>query len=100
MATVVDEKLTEESRDFFSGNKFTERGGLMMYGDKFVVACDTSVGNVGDFVRFKARDGKIVNCIIGVTTRAAKNRGVFNFVVTSANNVTTEAKKFCASLFN
>lgn len=52
-------KLREEA-----GMNFDEEG-FGIIGDRYVIACTTTFGNVGDCVDFVQEDGSVIKCVIG-----------------------------------
>ena len=78
---VVDkDKLKEESKKIFDDKDFKYKDGYAMIGNRYVIACDSSLAKVGDILRFTQKDGTIIECVVGlVTTDAAlKNKISFN----------------------
>jgi hypothetical protein len=57
--------------------------GYAIYGDKYIVTCDESLGNIGDIITITKSDGTSIQCIIGGTTTGADSH--VSFVVNSNN---------------
>lgn len=74
-AIVNKEKTTAESKKILDKVTTTDANGYMMIGNRYVIACDESIGKVGDVIRFTSSDNKIVECVIAITTVAAANTG-------------------------
>ena len=71
--------------------------GYAKVGDKFVISCDETLGNIGDSVVIMKDDGEAVSCIIGNITDSENLKNEFNFVVDnnkwdkeSSDNISTE----------
>ena len=61
--------LTKESLDLFSNANFEyDANGYAKIGDRYVVACDYTIGNIGDVIRFTQTTGEIIECVIGINT--------------------------------
>ena len=56
--------------------------GMAMVGDRYVISCDESYGEVGDMIDLKQKDGSYVKCIIGETSKAenAANKNDIKFL--------------------
>ena len=72
-ANVDFNKLTEASKEVMKAAE--EKEGYLMINGRYVIACPPDVGNVGDVLRFKSKDGKIVECVVGVNTVTSGNAG-------------------------
>ena len=61
--------------------KYTKEG-LAKVGDRYVISCDESYGEVGDMVDLKQKDGSYVKCIIGgkTNTTIAENKNNIRFI--------------------
>ena len=60
-----------------------------MIEDKYVIACDTSVGKVGDVIQFTGSNGDVTNCVVGINTISEEYKTTINFLV-DRNNWTTQ----------
>ena len=47
-----------------------------MLGERYVVKCDSSLGKIGDILRFTQNDGTVVECVIGATTVGAASKNL------------------------
>lgn len=76
------ENLTEESKEIFNSASFRyDEDGYARLGDRFVVACDYSIGNIGDVLRFTQKTGEVIECVIGINTYSEKYKHTLNFIV-------------------
>ena len=65
--------LTPEENILFERNykiKYSKEG-FAQVGDRYVIACDESYGDVGDMIDLKQKDGSYVKCVIGATVKNA-----------------------------
>ena len=70
---VIDEKgLTEESKKVLKDSEGKDN--LIMIGDRYVIACDSSYAKVGDVIRYTGKDGKVVECVVGINTVTKANK--------------------------
>ena len=63
--------LTPEENILFERNykiKYSKEG-FAQVGDRYVIACDESYGDVGDMIDLKQKDGSYVKCVIGATVK-------------------------------
>ncbi|MBR2678862.1 MAG: hypothetical protein IKE63_05545 [Bacilli bacterium] len=74
-AIVNKDKTTAESKKVLDKVTTTDANGYMMIGNRYVIACDESIGKVGDVIRFTSSDNKVVECVVAITTVAAANTG-------------------------
>lgn len=60
------ENLETEAKSFFedSNIEYNEAGYAVM-GGLLVIACDSSIGNIGDLVKINLSDGRVIDCIVG-----------------------------------
>ena len=56
-----------------------------MVDGKYVIACDSTVGEVGDIIKFTQKDGTIVECVVGTNTVTDASKNVINFIVDKEN---------------
>ena len=62
--TVDKEKLDDQGKYFFDSDKFKYKDGYAMYDNYYLIDCDSSIGKVGDVIRFTLEDGTEVTCIV------------------------------------
>ncbi len=94
---VIDKELTTESKALFTDSKFDYKEGYATIGDSFVIACDSSVGQVGDVIEFKQKDGTVVHGVIGVSTHEKSNADKLYFLV-DQNSKTLRRSEICDKL--
>lgn len=77
------DKLQGDALDLFEDKSFEydSETGYAMFGGRYVITCDESIGKVGDVVLFTQEDGSVIECIVGVNTTSEKYKDVVNFVV-------------------
>lgn len=93
--------LDEDSNKFFNDSSFNYKDdGYGMIGDSYVVACDSSVGNVGDVISFKKDDGSVVNCVIGVNTFSSSYKNTISFIVDEKKSSSLKALDVTKTLLN
>ena len=79
---VVDkDKLKEESKKIFDDKDFKYKDGYAMIGNRYVIACDSSLAKVGDILRFTQKDGTIIECVVGLVTTDAALKNKISFIV-------------------
>ncbi len=71
-ANVDNKNLSAESKKLLK--EVDNQGGYKMIDGRYVIACDSSVGNVGDVIKFTGNDGKEVECVVGVNTLTEHNK--------------------------
>lgn len=71
-ANVDNKNLSSESKKLLK--EVDNQGGYKMIDGRYVIACDSSVGNVGDVIKFTGNDGKEVECVVGVNTLTEHNK--------------------------
>lgn len=77
-----EDNLDDDSKELFKDKEFEyDEDGYAKIGDRYVIACDESVGNIGDVVRFTQKEGDPIECVIGVNTHSDKYKGTVNFLV-------------------
>ncbi len=95
-ACVDSSKLKEESKNIMEHDNIKyDKNGYAKIGKRFIVAVDSSVGKVGDVLRFTQKDGTELEAIIGVTTTNTKNKDNISFIIS-----TNEKESFKASDFS
>lgn len=91
---VEKEKLSDESKKIFENSDFKyDENGYAKIGDKYVVSVDKSLGNVGDIIKFKQKDGTEIEAIIGVTTSNEKYKDKINFILSPDKKLDAETQK-------
>lgn len=78
---IVDKDVAGESKELLADSEFKYKDGYATIGDCFVVACDSSVGQVGDVLQFSQKDGTVVHAVIGVSTFEESNADKLHFLV-------------------
>ena len=79
-AYVDKEKLTDGEKVLFENEKVSSNSdGYMMLGNRYIISCDKSFGEIGDAITFIRKDGTSVDCVIGHTTNdnASMNKVIF-----------------------
>lgn len=77
-----DANLSEDTKKLLKDDQFKyDENGYALIGNRYVITCDSSIANVGDVIRFKQKDGKYVECVVGVTTVSEKYKNTVNFIV-------------------
>ena len=82
---VADEKsVSDETKALLKDALFKyDNNGYAMIGERYVIACDSSLANIGDVIRFTQKDGSVVECVVGITTVSEKYKDMVNFIVDS-----------------
>ena len=101
-------KLTDEEKKIFENEKFKYNDdGYAMIGDRYVISCDKSFGNVGDAITFYKKDGTKVECVIGHITSDENVMNTVNFYVdpekwkaSNTNNITIDLAKDISKIVN
>ena len=61
--------------------------GYATYDNKYVIVCDTSMGNIGDNIVFTRADGTTVDCVVGaVVDYSQEYKGTVSFIVNDSWN--------------
>ena len=55
--------------------------GYAFIGTRLVIACDESVGKVGDVIRFTQKDGSVLECVVGVNTSSSDYKDTINVIL-------------------
>ena len=85
------ENQSEESKTVFNSSSFKyDDKHYATYDSKYVVACDSSVGKVGDVIRIVKKDGTEIECLVGVNTTSVNNKNSINFIIDK--NVTDQSQ--------
>lgn len=101
-------KLTDEEKKIFENEKFKYNDdGYAMIGDRYVISCDKSFGNIGDAITFYKKDGTKVECVIGHITSDENVMNTVNFYVdpekwkaSNTNNITIDLAKDISKIVN
>lgn len=94
---IVDKEVDQESKKLLADSAFTYKDGYATIGDCFVVACDSSIGKVGDVLQFTQKDGTVVHAVIGVSTHEKSNADKLFFLV-DENSKTLKKSNICDNL--
>ena len=94
---VVDKEVDKETKTLFADSKFSYKEGYATIGDCFVVACDSSIGQVGDVLQFSQKDGTVVHAVVGVSTHEKSNEDKLYFLV-DKNSKDLKKSKICDTL--
>lgn len=86
-AYINSDKVTDKSKEIFNDATFNydTNTGYATVDGKYVIACDSSVGEVGDIIKFSQKDGSTVECVIGTNTVTDASKNVVNFIVDKEN---------------
>ena len=79
--TVSLENADEKTKFLFESDKFKYKDGYGMYDEYYLIACDSSVGKVGDVIKFTLKDGKVITCIVAVNTTDEKDKNKISFII-------------------
>lgn len=90
-ANVNSNNLTKSANKVIEASENTE--GYLKINGRYVVACDSNTGNVGDVLRFTSSDGKVVECVVGVNTVTKDNQNKM-FLLVDDKNKNTKAVDF------
>lgn len=86
-AYINSDKVTDKSKEIFNDATFNydTNTGYATVDGKYVIACDSSVGEVGDIIKFSQKDGSTVECVVGTNTVTDASKNVINFIVDKEN---------------
>ena len=86
-AYINSDKVTDKSKELFNDATFNydSNTGYALVDGKYVIACDSTVGEVGDIIKFTQKDGTIVECVVGTNTVTDASKNVINFIVDKEN---------------
>ena len=73
--------MSEESKQLIKNEVSYDSSGYSMIEDRYVIAADSSLGKVGDVVRFTNDNGQTTECVIGVNTRTSDNKNKIHFLI-------------------
>lgn len=80
-AAPKQEQLSDESKRIINDVATVSDDGYSKVDDKYVVACDPSIGKVGDNIKITTESGETVDCIVGVNTNTNSNKNKMYFIV-------------------
>ena len=80
-AVPKQEQLSNESKEIFNNDVHYDDSGYSKIGDRYVIAADSSLGKVGDVIKFTDSTGKTTECVIGVNTVTSSNKNKMYFLV-------------------
>ena len=63
-----------------------------MIGSRYVIACNSEIGNVGDVVVFTKNDDSTVECVVGYNTVSDKYKDSISFIVDSEKKTVIESE--------
>ena len=87
----VVEKQSKESKELFADEKFKyDDAHYATYNGKYVIACDDSVGKVGDVIKITKSDNTTLECVVGVNSNGEENVDTLHFVVDRSVTDSTE----------
>lgn len=86
-AYINSDKVTDKSKELFKDATFNydSNTGYALVDGKYVIACDSTVGEVGDVIKFTQEDGTVVECVVGTNTVTDASKHVINFIVDKEN---------------
>ena len=77
-------EVPETTTKLFQNEDFTTQdSGYTMIGSRYVIACNSEVGKVGDVIAFTKNDGTLVECVVGYNTVSDKYKDSINFIIDS-----------------
>ena len=85
------DKAEEDTKSLFENKDFKYVDGYAMVGENYLIACDESVGKVGDVIKFTLSDGTAVTCIVAANTTDATDKENISFII--EKDKLEEAKK-------
>ncbi len=80
-AYAISDKMSADSSKLIKEKVTYDSDGYAKIGDRYVVSCDSSVGKVGDVLRFTNEDGTVTEFVVGVNTESSKYKNRINFLV-------------------
>ncbi len=81
-ATYNSNNLTDETKKVTGHEMFSyDEDGYAKLDGKYVITCDSSIGKVGDVLRFTLKNGETVECVIGVATVGSEYKDTINFMI-------------------
>ena len=101
-AYINSDKLTDKSKELFNDATFNydSNTGYALVDGKYVIACDSTVGEVGDIIKFTQKYGNIVECVVGTNTVTDASKNVINFIVDKENWVNKTPMSISENLIN
>ena len=86
-ANVDYNKITSETKKVMNKCTKNDKSGYFKVNDRYVIACPPTVGQVGDVLRFTSKEGKVVECVVGVNTVTDANSENLYLLVNSEKSV-------------
>lgn len=82
-AYVNNDIITDKLKKIFDDAtfKYDENTGYALVDGKYVIACDSSVGEVGDVIKFTQKDDSVIECVVGVNTVTDDFKNSISFIV-------------------
>jgi len=82
-AYVNNDIITDKLKKIFDDAtfKYDENTGYALVDGKYVIACDSSVGEVGDVIKFTQKDDSVIECVVGVNTVTDHFKNSISFIV-------------------
>ena len=82
-AYVNNDIITDKLKKIFDDATFRydENTGYALVDGKYVIACDSSVGEVGDVIKFTQKDDSVIECVVGVNTVTDHFKNSISFIV-------------------
>ena len=78
--TLKTEELSEDTKKILDMENFHFEKGIAMLGTYYLIACDSSIGKVGDVIRFTLKDGTVIECIVMYNTDDEKDKNSIKFL--------------------
>ena len=72
-------KVSSASKELLKNVSYKD--GYAYIDKRLVIACDESVGKVGDIIRFTQKDGTILECVVGVNTVSSQYKNAISFII-------------------
>lgn len=101
-AYVNNDIIPDESKKLFDDEtfKYDDNTGYALVDGKYVIACDSSVGEVGDVIKFTQKDDSVVECVVGVNTVTDSFKNSISFIVDKENWSNKTPLSFSENLIN
>lgn len=85
--------VPEATATLFNDKDFnSQESGYAMIGSRYVIACNSEIGNVGDVVVFTKNDDSTVECVVGYNTVSDKYKDSISFIVDSEKKTVIESE--------
>lgn len=89
---IEQDKMSDDTKKIFSSNDFKyDDNGYARLKDRYVIACDSSMGKVGDLLKFTQKDGTVIECVVGAVTSSDDMKNKLNFII--KDNSLSKAKE-------